>query len=307
MRDAYGKALVALGEANDDIVVLSADLSESTRVLEFGKRFPERFFNMGVAEQDMIGTASGLALGGKIPFVSTFAIFATGRPWEQVRQSVCLCNRNVKIVATHGGITVGADGASHQALEDIAIMRVLPRMTVIVPADAAETAAATRVIASHVGPVYMRLPRGKSPVVYSDKPSFRIGKSTLLRSGRDVTIIATGIMVSEALEAATLLEQEDGLEVGVINMSTIKPLDVDAVLMAASGTGAVVTVEEHTVIGGLGSAVAEVLGENMPVPFKRIGVEDSFGVSGSPGELLARFGLCSDNIARWVRDVVKRK
>ncbi len=307
MRDAYGKALVALGEANEDIVVLSADLSESTRVLEFGKRFPERFFNMGVAEQDMIGTASGLALGGKIPFVSTFAIFATGRPWEQVRQSVCLCNRNVKIVATHGGITVGADGASHQALEDIAIMRVLPRMTVIVPADAAETAAATRVIASHVGPVYMRLPRGKSPVVHSDKPSFRIGKSTLLRSGRDVTIIATGIMVSEALEAATLLEQEDGLEVGVINMSTIKPLDVDAVLMAASSTGAIVTVEEHTVIGGLGSAVAEVLGENMPVPFKRIGVEDSFGVSGSPGELLARFGLCSDNIARWVRDVVKRK
>lgn len=307
MREAYGKTLVELGEANEDIVSLSADLSESTRVNEFGKRFPDRFFNLGVAEQDMVGTASGLALGGKIPFVSTFAIFATGRPWEQVRQSVCLCNRNVKIVATHGGITVGQDGASHQALEDIALMRVLPRMTVIVPADAAETAAATRAAASHVGPVYVRLPRDKSPVIFPKEPRLEIGKSTLLRKGRDATIIAVGLMVSEALEAAALLEQDEGLEVGVINMSTIKPMDVDAVLMAASRCGAIVTAEEHSVIGGLGSAVAEVLGENFPVPMKRVGVEDCFGMSGKPEELLMHFGLWRDNIARWVKDVVKRK
>jgi transketolase len=306
-RDVYGDILVELGEKNKDIVVLDADLSASTRTCKFARAYPERFFNMGIAEQDMISTAAGLATCGKIPFVSTFAVFLTGRAWDQIRQSVCYSDQNVKLVSTHAGITVGEDSATHHANEDIALMRALPNMTIICPADGIETAQMIRTVASHRGPVYVRLARCKFPVIYDDNYHFQIGKSDMLRDGDQATIIAVGIMVSQALEAAETLAKE-GIAVRVVNMSTIKPIDKEAILKAASQTGAIVTSEEHSIIGGLGSAVAEVLVEsNHLCPLKRIGTKDCFGVSGKPHELLEKFCLGVKDIIDATREVIKRK
>jgi transketolase len=298
-RDAYGKALYELGKQRPDVVVLDADLSGSTKTNKFGKEFPDRFFNIGIAEQDMVGTAGGLALAGKVPFASTFAIFETGRAWEQVRQTVCYSHLNVKLVSTHAGITVGEDGASHQAIEDIALMRVIPDMTVIVPADGLETEQVIRAVAEYKGPVYVRLGRAKVPLVMPEGSSFRLGKAHTFKIGKDVNIIAAGVMVSVALEAAKRLKAE-GIDAGVINMSTIKPLDEAAILEAASAR-LVVTAEEHSIIGGLGSAVCEVLSEKRPTPVRRIGVRDTFGRSGKPDELMKHYGLTPEGIMETVK------
>lgn len=305
-REVYGDVLVELGSENKDIVVLDADLSSSTRTAKFAEKFPERFFNMGISEQDMMNTAAGLAVSGKIPFASTFAIFAAGRAWEMIRQSICYPRFNVKIVATHGGVTVGADGASHQCTEDIALMRVLPNMTVIMPADAYETKGAVRFAAQYDGPVYIRLARDKFPVLYDDNYKFQLGKALLHGKGEDATIIAAGLMVHEALKAAEALRQ-NSISVGVINMSSIKPLDREAIIKAAQDTGAIVTAEEHSIIGGLGSAVAEVLVEECPVPMRRVGVKDLFGTSGNPQELMVHYGLTANDIRQAVEEVIKLK
>lgn len=305
-REAYGEALAQLGRENTQIVVLDADLSKSTKTYDFGKEFPERFFNMGVAEQNMVGTAAGLAAAGKIPFCSSFAVFASGRAFEQVRNSVAYSSLNVKIAATHAGITVGEDGGSHQSVEDIAIMRALPNMTVFVPADAVETAAAVRAAAAMNGPVYIRLGRLGVPVLYDREFRFEPGKAVRLREGRDATIIATGIMVPAALEAAEILAEED-IQVQVLDMHTIKPLDIEAVVGAARETGALVTAEEHSVIGGLGGAVAEVVVEKYPVPMKRVGLPDKFGESGPPAELLVKYGLTARDLVSAVKEVIPRK
>lgn len=298
-RDAYGKALLELGRRRKDVVVLDADLSGSTKTAKFANAFPERFFNVGVSEQDMIGTAGGLSLTGKIPFASTFAVFETGRAWEQVRQTICYSRLNVKLVATHSGVTVGEDGASHQALEDIAVMRVLPEMTVIVPSDGFETEQVIAAIAEYDGPVYVRLGRGKVPPVMPEDYRFEIGKAYIFNLGRDVNIIATGIMVSESLKARDILKEE-GIDAGVINMSTIKPLDRETVLRAADTSKIIITAEEHSIIGGLGSAVCEVLSEERPVRVKRIGVRDRFGCSGKPEELMRLYGLTAADIVNTV-------
>jgi len=305
-REAYGKALVAVGAENPDIVVLDADLAKSTKTIEFKKRFPDRFFDFGVAEQNMMGTAAGLAAAGKIPFCSTFAVFAAGRAFDQVRQSIAYTRLNVKIAASHAGITVGEDGASHQSIEDIALMRVLPNMTVFVPADAREVEGAVRAAVAIQGPVYIRLGRAPVPVLHGDDFTFVPGQAVEMRPGRDAAIIATGIMVAAALEAAAVLEQE-GLDVRVLNIHTIKPLDVASIVAAARETGAIVTAEEHSIIGGLGSAVAEVLVEHHPVPMRRVGLADVFGESGPPEELLAKYGLTPADVADAARAVVRRK
>jgi transketolase len=305
-REAYGKSLVKLGEANPDIVVLDADLSKSTRTAAFAAAFPDRFFDVGIAEQNLIGTAAGLAAAGKIPFVSSFAVFATGRSFEQIRNAVAYPGLNVKIVATHAGITVGEDGGSHQAVADVAIMRALPNMTVIVPADAVETEKAVAAAAAIEGPVYIRLGRSGVPSLYDAGYKFAVGRADTLRRGADAAVIANGLMVHIALEAAAELAGQ-GIEAAVINMSTVKPLDLGAVLTAAGTTGAIVTVEEHTVIGGLGSAVAEALVEHAPVPMVRLGIRDRFGESGLPEELLVKYGLTPGEIVRAVKDVVRRK
>ncbi|MCE5312002.1 MAG: transketolase family protein [Nitrospiraceae bacterium] len=299
-RDAYGTALAELGRKNSRVVALDADLSCSTKTNKFAKAFPERFFNIGISEQDMVGTACGLSLAGKIPFASTFAVFATGRAWEQLRQSVCYSNLNVKIAATHGGLTVGEDGASHQSLEDIAITRALPNMTVIVPADGYETVQAINAAAEYEGPVYIRLGRAKVPAVMPADYKFKIGRAHVFSLGRDVTIIATGIMVAEALAAKELLSKE-GIDAGVINMACIKPLDKEAVISAAKASRLIITAEEHSVIGGLGGAVAECLSENCPKPLIRIGTNDTFGCSGTPKELLKLFKLTAADIAEKAR------
>ncbi len=296
MREGYGETLVKLGRENKNIVVLDADLSGSTKTALFAKEFPERFFNMGIAEQDMIAAAAGLATVGKIPFASSFAMFATGRAWEMVRQAVCLGEKNVKICATHGGITVGEDGATHQALEDIALMRVLPNMTVIVPADYYEAKKAVEFAANYIGPVYIRMTRSSSPVLFSEDYVFEHGKVKVLREGSDITVFACGIMVAECLKAAEFLE-EKGISVKVVNVSTIKPLDIDGIVNAVKDTKLAVTVEEHNVIGGLGGAVSEVLSENFPVKLKRIGMEDRFGRSGKAGDLLKFFELDGESVA----------
>ncbi len=305
-RDAYGDALVALGKKRDDVVVLDADLSGSTKTGKFAKAFPDRFFNIGIAEQDMMGTAAGLAIGGKLPFASTFAVFATGRAWEQIRQSICYPNLNVKIVASHAGVTVGEDGGSHQSLEDIAVMRVLPHMTVIVPADGPETLQAIEAVAEYKGPCYVRVGRNKVPTLFGEEYKFRIGKAHVFHEGKDVVVIACGIMVAEALKARELLSTE-GIDAGVINMSTIKPIDADAVIAAAKRCGAVVTAEEHSIIGGLGGAVAEVLAESAPAPLVRIGVKDSFGTSGDSEGLLKHYKLSAADIAAAVKEAIKKK
>ncbi|HWR57469.1 MAG TPA: transketolase family protein [Thermodesulfovibrionales bacterium] len=299
-RDAYGAALLELGRKRMDVVALDADLSGSTKTAKFAKAFPDRFFNIGISEQDMVGTACGLCLAGKLPFASTFAIFETGRAWEQIRQTVCYSKLNVKLVATHGGITVGEDGASHQSVADIALMRVLPEMTVIVPADGTETEQVIHAVADYFGPVYVRLGRMKVPVVMPENYRFNLGKAFVFCLGKDANIIAAGIMVSAALEASRLLKA-DGLDVGVINMSTVKPLDADAVLKAAKASRLIITAEEHSIIGGLGSAVCELLSGEHPVTVKRIGMGDTFGRSGKPEELLEFYGLTAKGIVNTVK------
>jgi transketolase len=305
-RDAYGETLAELGEENRDIVALDADLSGSTKTGVFAKKFPERFFNMGIAEANMVGTAAGLAAAGKVPFVSTFAIFAVGRAWEQVRQSVAYPKANVKIVATHGGVTVGEDGGSHQSVEDIAIMRAVPNMTVIVPADGIETRGAIRAAAGHKGPMYIRLGRNKVPTIFPDDHRFEIGKGCELAAGSDLTFITTGLMTAQALAASKQLALE-GISARVVHIATIKPLDGEIVLKAARETGAIVTAEEHSVIGGLGGAVAELLGDRHPVPLKRVGIQDRFGTSGKAEELLKYFGLTAEDLVEAAREIRQRK
>ena len=302
-RDAYGEALAKLGEENRNVVVLDADLSGSTKTSLFAKKFPERFFNMGIAEANMIGTAAGLAAAGKIPFASTFAIFAVGRAWEQVRQSVAYPKANVKIVATHSGVTVGEDGGSHQSVEDIAIMRAVPNMTVIVPADGVETALAIQAAADFKGPVYVRLGRNKVQTIFDDSYKFAIGKGVQLRPGTDLTFIGTGLMTAQALLAAELLQAE-GVSARVLHISTIKPLDEELILTAARETGAVITAEEHSIIGGLGGAVAELLSEKCPVNLKRVGIKDRFGLSGKGDELLKYFGLLPENLVDAAKELL---
>jgi transketolase len=305
-RVEYGKTLAKLGEENSRIVVLDADLSGSTQTHHFAKVFKERFFNVGIAEQDLMGTAAGLALGGKIPFASTFAMFATGRAWEQIRQTIAYGNLNVKIVASHGGVTVGEDGGSHQSVEDLALMRILPNLVVLVPADGAETRAMTRWAAAYEGPVYMRTGRMAVTVIYDDNYTFELGRGSLLREGDDVTLIGIGIMVQACLEAADLLAAE-GIEARVVNLSCLKPLDRDLVVDSAVHTGALVTAEEHMVVGGLGSAVSEILAESCPTPLKRIGLHDTFGMSGKPADLLKHYGLTAEHIKHAADQVMARK
>ena len=305
-REAYGQALAELGDLRDDIVVLDADLSKSTKTNEFAKRFPKRFFNMGIAEQNLIGAACGLSTTGKIPFVSTFAVFATGRGFEIIRNSVCYSNLNVKICATHAGITVGEDGGSHQSIEDISIMRSIPNMTVLVPADGVETKKMIYEITKYEGPVYVRLGRSSVPSIFNDDYDFEIGKGVILREGTDATIISCGIMVNETIMASKLLESE-GINVRVINMSTIKPIDKELIIESARKTGAIVTAEEHSIIGGLGSAVSEVVTEECPVIVKKIGVNDVFGQSGTASELISEYGLTVDNIIKKVKKAIKNK
>lgn len=306
-REAYGAALVELGKKNRDVVVLDADLSKSTKTADFGKAFPERFFDMGIAEQNMMGTAAGFAAAGKTPFASSFAVFATGRVYDQIRNSIAYPRLNVKIGATHAGITVGEDGASHQAVEDIAMMRCLPNMTVFVPADAMETRAAVLAAAEIDGPVYIRLGRSGVPVLHDESSfNFEPGRAMVLREGKDAAVVACGIMVSAALEAAEILAGE-GISVLVLDMHTIKPLDEQALVEAARATGAVVTAEEHSILGGLGGAVAEALSEHYPVPVLRVGVRDTFGESGKPQELLEKYGLTADGIVMAVKQVVQKK
>ncbi len=305
-RDAYGTTLLELGAENPSVVVLDADLSGSTKTGLFAKKYPERFFNMGIAEANMVGTAAGLAAAGKIPFVSTFAIFAAGRAWEQIRQSVAYPKANVKIVPTHGGVTVGEDGASHQSVEDIAIMRAIPNMTVIVPADAVETAAAVRAVADFKGPVYLRLGRNKVPTIFDDSYRFEIGKGTVLAKGNDLTFVTTGLMTAQALIASERLKKE-GISARVLHLATIKPLDGDLLLDAALETGAIVTGEEHSIVGGLGGAVAEFLAEQAPTPLERVGVNDRFGTSGKAEELLKYFGLTHEGLEEAARRVLERK
>ncbi|MEO2069147.1 MAG: transketolase family protein [Desulfurobacteriaceae bacterium] len=306
LRDAYGDKLVELGKKDEKIVVLDADLSGSTKTSKFAKVFPERFFNAGVAEINMVNMAAGLAASGKIAFVSTFAMFATGRAWEAIRQTVCYPNLNVKVVCTHGGITVGEDGASHQALEDVANMRNIPNMRVIVPADDIEMKQVIETVAYTDGPFYVRLSREKFPRIFDENYKFKLGKGIVLREGKDVSVVANGVMTYFALLAAEKLEKE-GVSVEVIHMPTVKPIDVELLVESASKTKAVVTAEEHSIIGGLGSAVAETLVENCPVPMERLGVPDVFGLSGKAYELLDYFKLNDEGIIEKVRKVLERK
>lgn len=305
-RDAYGKALVRLGAMHPQMVVLDADLSKSTKTADFGKAYPERFIKLGVAEQNLMGTAAGMALAGKIPFASSFAVFATGRAFEQIRNSIAYPRLNVRIAATHAGISVGEDGASHQSIEDVALMRVLPHMTVVVPADARETEKVIEASLAVEGPMYIRMGRLAVSPVYEEDYAFTIGQAVELRDGTGATIIANGLMVQEALQAAKLLEAE-GIAVRVLNMHTVKPLDEAAIIRAAKETGAIVTAEEHSIIGGLGSAVAEVLVEQAPVPMLRVGLKDCFGESGSPKELMEKHGLTASHIVEVTRTVISRK
>ena len=299
-RESYGKALAELAKENKNVVVLDADLSESIKTADFKAVAPERFFNMGIAEANMMGVAAGMSTCGKIPFVSTFAMFAAGRAFEQIRNSICYPKLNVKICATHAGLTVGEDGATHQAIEDISLMRSIPNMTVINPADDVETKAAIKAVAKMEGPCYVRLGRmAVERVNDPDKYKFEIGKGVKLADGKDVTIIATGIMVEAALEAKKILKDKN-IDARVINIHTIKPIDKDIIVEAAKETGLIVTAEEHSIIGGLGSAVAEVVSEEYPVKVLRVGVKDTFGESGKPAELLKKYGLTAEDIANKV-------
>lgn len=303
-RDGFGEGLLLLGQTNSEVVALTGDLVESTRVLKFAEAFPERFIEMGVAEQNMAGVAAGLALAGKIPFMTSYAVFSPGRNWDQIRVSICYSKANVKIIGAHAGISVGPDGATHQALEDLAITRVLPNLTVVVPTDSVEAKKATLAIAEHQGPCYMRFGREKTSVITSDRTPFLLGQALAILEGTDVTVIATGQMVVRALEAAEKLAGK--VSVGVINLHTLKPLDRGAIIKAAKRSGAIVTAEEHQVINGLGSAVAEILGENCPTPMKRVGINDTFGESGDPAVLMEHYGLAVTDIVAAINDVLGR-
>lgn len=306
-REAYGKALARIGQENDNIVVLDADLSKSTKTADFKAVCPERFINMGIAEGNMMSVAAGMAACGKIPFASTFAVFATGRAFEQIRNSICYPKLNVKVCATHAGITVGEDGASHQSVEDISLMRSIPNMVVISPSDAVETEAAIEAIVKYNGPCYVRLGRSAVTVINDNADyKFEIGKGVTLREGKEATIIATGVMVDAALEAFNVLAEE-GIKVRVVNMHTIKPIDEEAIISAARETGLIITAEEHSIIGGLGSAVAEVVTGNCPVPVLRVGIKDVFGESGKPAELLKAYGLTAEDIVKAVKHGISMK
>ena len=305
-REYYGKALADLAPSRPDIVVMDADLAGSTKTSSFKAVTPERFVEVGIAEANMIGVAAGLAVSGKTVFASTFGVFASGRCWEQIRMAVAYPCLNVKVVATHCGLSVGPDGATHQALEDIALMRALPNMTVVVPADANEAYAATLALADFKGPAYMRMGRSKFPVITPAGQTFEIGKASVMREGSDVTIVACGQLVVSALEAADKLAAS-GVSAEVINMSTVKPLDGETLLRSVRKTGAAVTAEEHSIIGGLGSAVCEFLSENLPVPVCRVGTKDIFGESGEADELLVKYGLTADGIADAAVKAVSKK
>jgi len=305
-RDGFGEEIVTLGKTNSNIVVTSGDLEDATRAEYFKKEFPERFFNLGITEQDVVGTAAGLSTMGYVAFATSFAVFLTNRAYDMIRMDVCYNNCNVKVVCSHGGVTVGEDGASAQCLEDFAIMRVLPNMKVICPADYLEAKKATRAITNTFGPFYMRTSRAPLPIITKEEDSFVIGKANVLRKGTDATIIACGVMVSEALSAADKLNAE-GISLKVVNMHTIKPVDVEMIVNSAKETGALVTAEEHQMAGGLGSSVAEVLGLHYPCPLEIVGVKDSFGESGSPAQLMVHFGLKDTNIIDAVKKVIRRK
>jgi transketolase len=305
-REAYGRVLLEIG-ANEKIVVLDADVSKATRTCYFAKKYPERFFNAGIAEQNLLGVAAGLAIGGKIPVVSTFAVFAACKALDQIRNVICKSKLNVKIVATHAGLTVGEDGASHQSIEDISIMRTIPNLTVIAPADANETKqAVTEAVLNHLGPVYIRLSRYDTPVITDENKKFTIGKGVVICEGTDMTIISTGIMLNSALKAVKLLKAE-GIKAALLNMPTIKPLDADLVCRYARKTKAVIAVEENTVIGGLYSAVCELLSRVYPVPVSSISIDDRFGTSGSPEELLSYYHLTETDILNKSLELIKTK
>lgn len=304
VRSAYGRTLAELGRTNKNIVVLDADLSCSTQTQIFAKEFPERFFDMGISEQDMMTTAAGLSCTGKIPFVSTFAVFASGRAWEQVRNTICYSNLNVKIAATHGGITVGEDGASHQALEDISLMRSIPNMVVVVPADEKETIEAIKFAADYKGPVYIRIARANLPDVFDEAYKFDYKKATVMQSGTDVTIVTNGETLVEVLDCAKMLS-EKGISAEVINVPVVKPLDGETILKSAQKTNRVITVENHSIIGGLGGAVCEYLSENYPVKISRIGTNDEFGQSGTAKELVAYYGLNAEKLAEKITGLLK--
>jgi len=306
-RNAYGEALISLGKKNKNIVVLDADLSKSTKTIMFAKKFPERFFEMGIAEANMISVAAGLASCGKLPFVSTFAVFATGRVYDQIRMDIAYSNANVKIFATHGGISVGKDGASHQMIEDIALMRVMPNMTVIAPSDSTQTGKIVHLMAEQKGPMYARIGRADTPVIYSEKDveDIKLGKGVVVEEGSDITFICTGTMVEPALEAHNLLAKE-GTKARVVDMHTIKPLDTNLVLKCAKDTNAIITAEEHSIIGGLGSAVAETLVDNRSQTLlERMGIKDIFCESGEPAELMEKYELNSKHMVKKAKKLLK--
>ena len=305
-RDGFGEGLLELGKTHPNVVALSGDLEDSARAIWFKKEYPDRFFSVGIAEQDMVGTAAGLAIAGKITFACSFSQFVTGKTLEQLRMAVCYQKLNVKIVGSHGGLSVGADGATAEALEELAHMRSLPHMTVIVPCDAIEAKKATIACADYPGPVFLRLGRAPVPTVTKETDPYRIGEAIVMRPGDDVTLVGCGLMVAHALQAAELLAKED-IQARVINLHTIKPVDRSPLIAAAKETGAVVTAEEHTVLGGLGSTVAEVLAQTHPVPMRFVGVDDQFGTSGDPAVLLKEFHLMPEDIAKAAREVLHVK
>ena len=300
-RQSYGEALAELGEENENIVVLDADLSTATKTIEFAKKFPKRFFEMGISEQDMLGTAAGLSTCNKIPYASTFAVFAAGRAYDQIRNSICYPNLNVKICATHSGITVGEDGATHQMLEDISMMRTLPNMTVICPSDDVQTKWVVKEISKFKGPVYLRLSRLATPIIYEANQKFEIGKAVQIGEGTDASIIATGDVVYEALKAKEELEKH-GINVRVVDMHTIKPIDRETIIKCAKETKKIITIEDHSIIGGLGSTVCEVLSEEYPTKVTRMGIKDRFGKSGKAEELMRFYEITAENIVKMVKN-----
>ena len=306
MRDGYGKALLSLCAQGENIMVLDADVAKSTRTVWVREQYPERFLDMGISEQDMVGTAAGRALSGMTPFVSTYCVFLAGRAWDQIRTTVCYNDLNVKLAGAHAGISVGPDGATHQSLEDVALMRVLPRMTVVVPCDAEETRKATLAIAKKNGPCFVRFGREAVPVITDEDTPFELGKARLCREGKDVTVFANGALVYEALQAAEALAQQ-GISVRVYDLHTVKPLDKEAILAAAEETGCIVTAEEHQVYGGMGGAVAECLAANHPVPMEMVAVQDCFGQSGQPDELMDHYHLNRKAIEEKIHLVLSRK
>ena len=305
-RSGFGQGLLEAGKRNQNVVALCADLTESVKMGAFKEAFPERFFQIGISEANMVGVASGLALSGKVPFIGSFAAFSTGRVYDQIRQSVAYSNTNVKIAGSHAGITLGEDGATHQILEDIGLMKMLPNMVVINPCDYNQTVQATIAAAEHVGPVYIRFGRPKVPIFISEDTPFQIGKALMLNEGKDVTILATGHLVWEAIQAGEMLA-EKGIDAEIINIHTIKPLDKEAILKSVAKTGCVVTCEEHQYNGGLGDSVAQLLALNNPKPIEYVGINDKFGESGKPEDLMVKYGLKSQNIVHAVEKVIKRK